>query len=96
MEFLKNNGFNDKQIEDILNKYDEDTLDTFVFNQDNVIEVIKYLRDYGIKDIPKLMLERIDLFYFPVEKIDEMFSKYEKDSVIATLDYDSTMLDEMF
>lgn len=95
MEFLKSNGFTEKEIEAIVNKYDSDIIDTFIFNQDNVEEVINYLKDYGIRDIPKLMLERIDIFYLPCTKIKELFSHYEKDSVIATLNYDASMFDEM-
>lgn len=95
MEFLINNGFTTDEVKEILNKYDSDTIDTFLFNQDNVEEVISYLKEYGIKDIPKLMLERIDIFYLPCSKIDELFSQYEKQSVIDTLDYDASIFDEM-
>ena len=95
MMFLKNNGFTDEEIDAILNKYDSDTIDTLLLNQDNVDEVITYLKDYGIKDIPRLMLERIDIFYFPVSSIKKLFSQYEKDSVINALDHNSAIFDEM-
>lgn len=95
MEFLKNNGFSDIEIKEILNKYDQDTIDTLLFNQDNVEEVITYLENYGIKDVAKLMLERIDIFYLPPSRINELFSKYEKDSVIKALNYDASIFDEM-
>lgn len=95
MEFLKNSGFSDEEIDAIINKYDASTIDTFLFNQDNVEEVIAYLKDFGILDIPKLMLERIDIFYLPTIKIKELFSKYEKDSVIKSIDYDASIFDEM-
>lgn len=95
MEFLKNNGFSEEEINEILNKYDEDTIDTFLFNQDNVEEVISFLKEFGIKDIPRLMLERIDIFYLPTIKIKELFSHYEKESVISSLGYDGAIFDEM-
>ena len=95
MEFLKSNGFTDKDINDILDKYDEDTINSFLFNRSNVEEVIEYFKEYGIKNIPKLVLERIDIFYLPCSKIKELFSHYEKKSVIETLDYDASIFDEM-
>lgn len=95
MKFLKNKGFTDEQIDSILDIYSEEIIDTFLLNKENVIEVIDYLQAYGIKDIPKLMMERIDIFYLPYTTIMELFSHYEKDSVIATLDYDASIFDEM-
>ncbi len=95
MEFLKSKGFSDEEIEALLNKYSTEDIELCTFNQDNILEVIDYLKDYGIKDVPKLMLERLDIFYLPYQKIEELFSKYEKESVITSLEYDSTMFDEM-
>lgn len=95
MQFLRDNGFTDEEIDKIVNNYDEDTLNTFKANSDNLVEVIKYLKEYGILDIPKLMFERIDIFYLPVFKIKDLFSHYEKESVIKVLNYDSSMFDEM-
>lgn len=95
MEFLKNSGFTDNDINAILDKYDEDTISSFLFNKNNVKEVIKYLKEYGIRNVPKLMLERIDIFYIPCIKVKELFSHYEKNSIIETLDYDASIFDEM-
>jgi len=95
MEFLKNKGFSEEEINLLVNTYDKEIIDTFLLNKDNVVEVIDYLKDYGIKDIPKLMIERIDIFYLSYTVIEELFSHYEKDSVIATLDYDASIFDEM-
>ncbi len=95
MQFLKDYGFTDHDIDDLEKKYGDEDLKLFIFNQDNVIDVIQNLQEYGIKDIPKLMLERIDIFYLPWERLEELFSRYEKDSVIASLDYDAAIFDEM-
>lgn len=95
MEFLKNRGFTDDEINEIVERYDEDTINTIIFNQDLIEEVVDYMIEFGIKNIPKLMLERIDIFYLPKYKIQELFSHYEKDSVIKSLEYDSTIFDEM-
>lgn len=95
MQFLKNKGFTIDEIKMITDKYDADTINTFVENKDNVVEVIDYLNNFGIIDVFKLLIQRIDIFYIPVSKIDELFSHYEKDSVIKALDYDPSIFDEM-
>ena len=95
MEFLKNSGFTNQEIEEIIEKYDDDTIETLVFNKDLVEETINYFKEYGIKNIPKLMLDRVDIFYVPLNTIKKLFSHYEKDSVIASLDYDASIFDEM-
>jgi len=95
MDFLKDKGFTKEEIGKIIDKYREDVINTFVLNQDVVEEVVDYMREFGIKDIPRLMYERIDIFYLPKSRIEELFSHYEKDSVIKSLDYDASIFDEM-
>jgi len=95
MEFLKNEGFTEIEISKILDKYDEDEISMLCTDIDGVVELIRFMREYGIKKIPKLMFERLDIFYLPKSKVEELFSHYEKDSVILALDYDSSFFDEM-
>ena len=95
MYFLKDKGFTKEEIGKIIDKYDEDIIDSLILNQDVVEEVVDYMREFGIKDIPRLMYERIDIFYLPKSRIEELFSHYEKDSVIKSLDYDASIFDEM-
>lgn len=94
MEFLKNKGFTDQEIDNIIDKY-SDTLDSFCLISENVEEVIDYLNSYGIKNIPKLMLERIDIFYISVSVLERIFSHYDKDYIINSLDEDSSIFDEL-
>ena len=95
MYFLKDKGFTKEEIGKIIDKYDEDIIDSLILNQDVVEEVVDYMHEFGIKDIPRLMYERIDIFYLPKSRIEELFSHYEKDSVIKSLDYDASIFDEM-
>lgn len=95
MDFLKKYNFNEEQIENIKNKYDDDSIDSLILIQDNVEEVLEYLINFGIKDVYKLMLDRIDIFFIKKDVIEELFSKYEAESIIATIDYDSSMFDEI-
>jgi len=94
MEFLKNKGFTDEEINNIVSK-NYDTLDSFSLISDNVEDVIDYLKDYGIKNIYGLMLDKIDIFYLPVSKLQEIFSHYDKDYIIKSLYDDPYIFDEL-
>ena len=39
-------------------------------------DVIDYYYSYGIRNIPRLMYDRIDIFYLPVERLRQIFSYY--------------------
>ena len=60
MDFLKNKGFTDEEINKIINKYNG-SLDSFMFISDNVEDVIDYFNSYGIKNVAELMLKKIDI-----------------------------------
>lgn len=94
MEFLKNKGFTDEEILLIVNKY-EDSLDTLEMISDNIEDVIDYFNSYGIKNIPKLMYDRIDIFYLPVERLRQMFSHYNRSHLIESLEKDAFCFDEL-
>lgn len=94
MQFLKNKGFTDEEVNRICTKY-EGTLDNFEFISDNVMDVIDYFESYGIKDIPELMFQRIDIFYLAVEKLKDIFSHYDKDYIIESLNKDPAIFDEL-
>lgn len=94
MDFLRNKGFTLEEINKIIDKY-RDTLDSFELISDNVEDVIDYLDSYGIKNVPELMYNRIDIFYFPVSKLMEMFSHYSREYIINSLNEDPSIFDEL-
>lgn len=95
MKFLKNKGFSDEEIKLIVDKYDEQTLFNFSLVSDNVEEVIDYLKEFGIRDINKLIIDRIDIFFIPVFKLNEIFSHYDSEYIIESLNKDSSIFDEL-
>jgi hypothetical protein len=95
MKFLKNKGFSDEEISLIIDKYDEQTISNFSLISDNVEEVIDYLREFGIKNVNKLILDRIDIFFIPVFKLNEIFSHYDSEYIIEILDNDPSRFDEL-
>lgn len=95
MKFLKGKGFSDEEIKLIVDKYDEQTISNFSLISDNVEEVIDYLREFGIKDVKKLVVDRIDIFFIPVFKLNEIFSHYDSEYIIESLAKDSSIFDEL-
>lgn len=94
MDFLRNKGFTEEEINKIIYKY-ADTLDSFEMISDNVEDVIDYFDSYGIKNVPKLMYNRIDIFYIPVDRLMEIFSHYSREYIINYLDQDPSIFDEL-
>lgn len=94
MEFLKNKGFTKEEIAMIVRKY-YDSIDTIEMISDNIEDVIDYFDSYGIRNIPKLMYNRLDIFYIPVDKLMEIFSHYSREYIIDYLDKDPAIFDDL-
>ena len=92
MDFLKNKGFTNEEILLIVNKYEE-SLDTLDMISCNIEDVIDYFNSYGVRNIPKLMYDRIDIFYLPVEYLRKIFSHYNREYLIESLDKDASCFD---
>jgi len=70
-----------KQIEDI-NVYEN--LYNFNCNQDNVIEIINYLRELNFEYIDDLLVNKLDLFFMT---ISEFKNKYNQDNVAILMEF---------
>ena len=95
MDFLKQYGLNNEDIEEIINRNDEDIIKNVILNQKNVKEVIDYLLEVGINNevIKELFAEQIGMFFRTREEIQDVFDEYEIDSIIKSLNYDVNTVD---
>ena len=65
MEFLKEHGFNDNDIKDIIDNNYPNLIDNMNENHENVISIIDYLLGIGIEreTIKELFIYQIGLFF---------------------------------
>ena len=94
MDYLLNKGFTLNDINNIISKYDSDIIDNCKYTYSNVEKVIDYLKEFGIRNIPNLMLERIDIFFVSPNVLKRIFSHYDQDYIINSLDNNPDLFDE--
>ena len=85
LSYLKEYDLSDDQIADIINTYDNDLLKNLNFSKKNVKEIIKYLIDFGVKDIYNVIKKRIDLFFLPLSLVKQNFTKLDKNMLLYLL-----------
>lgn len=90
MEFLKNLGFSDLDIEEIKNANSEYVIDNIELNKVEVASIVKYLLEIGIeKDAVKdIFKEQVNMFFKTKAEISESFDEYEIDTIVKSLNFD--------
>jgi len=85
LTYLKEFNITDEQLKDIINTYDNVLLKNLNFSKKNVVEIIKYLIDFGVQDIYNVIKNRIDLLFLPLALIKQNFTKLDKNMLVYLL-----------
>ena len=90
MDFLKQKGFTDLEIKEIIDNNYENVLINLNTNQSNVLEIIDYLLNIGVekRTIKEIFMYQVGLFFKTKEEIEVSFDEYELESVVKSLNYD--------
>lgn len=90
MEFLKEIGLIDSDIQEIKDSNYQHIIDNIELNQKNVQAIIDYLVGIGLdkSTIKEIFIYQIGLFFRTKEEIQASFDEYEIDSIIKSLSYD--------
>ena len=92
MEFLKD-YVSDDVIEDIISNNKDIVINDLVYNQDNVVMILNYLQELGIKNINDILVEKIDFFFRDIDEVNEHFNRYDKDVIVKLINEDISNLD---
>lgn len=95
MDFLIEEGFQEKLIYDLESKYDDGVIDLIEIECENIKDVIKYLKEIGIKNIDELMLGYIELFLKDVEEVKKAFDKFDIPDVVNAINNDVTYIENI-
>ena len=90
MEFLKQLGYTDLDINDIKD-YNYDYIEECIeINQKKVIDIIEYLQSIGIEKntIKELFMYQVGIYFKTKDEIKSSFDEYEIDSIVKSLNYD--------
>lgn len=95
MDFLSKYNISNEEIELIKKNNSEGIINSILINKDNVIEIIDYLVELGVKveAIKDLFLYQIGLFFRTLKEIKEAFDEYETESIVKSLNYDVNTVD---
>ena len=90
MNYLKDLGFSDVDIDDIVKCNYSYIIDNLELNHSNVVEIVNYLMGIGIEKgtIKEIFMYQVNLFFKTKDEIESSFDEYEIDSVIKSLNYD--------
>ena len=95
MNFLLEYGIKKETIEKIKEIKDDSEVFYCLTQKDNVTKVIKYLQSINVKNIDDILLNRLELFYVPVNKIKESFEKYNINVLVQLLNEDINILNNV-
>lgn len=85
LSYLKEYNLTDEQIKDIINTYDKGLIINLNSSKNNVKEIIKYLKDFGVIDIYNVIKKRIDLFFLPLTLVKQNFTKLDKNMLVYVI-----------
>ena len=84
VDFLIDCGISKMIVNQIENINVYENLYNFNCNQDNVIEIINYLRELNFEYIDDLLVNKLDLFFMT---ISEFKNKYNRDTFNTLFEY---------
>ena len=90
MDFLKQLGYTEQDINDIKDYNYDYTLDNIIINKEKVEDIIEYLLSIGIErnTIKEIFMYQVGLFFKSRDEIKASFDEYEIDSIVKSLNYD--------
>ncbi len=95
MNFLLKYNISEETIDKMKENNEESTIFFFMTKQSNVEEIIKYLQSIHITAIEELLINRIELFLLPLEKIKERFETYNIDVLARLTNEDINVLNNV-
>lgn len=95
MNFLIEYGVSKETIKKIKENHEESIIFYILSFKDNVVEVIKYLQSVNVEAIDDLLINRLELFFLPVEKIKNRFENYNLEVLVKLLNEDISVLNNV-
>lgn len=86
MNFLKEYGFEEMDINEFLENTPEQIKKVIEKHEKLVISNLKFLKDLGIKTYKEIFINFPDMFLMDASNFEESFAKYDKKELIEKLD----------
>jgi hypothetical protein len=84
--YLKNFGFEEDVINTMCENIPALAVEKLIENEETVTNNIKYLIDLGVTNYVDAFLKFYNMFLLDYETFDEIFSKYDREDLVAKLE----------
>ena len=88
IDFLKKYGISSLAIKEMEKVNSSANLYNFNCNQDEVVKILNFLREHGVKCIEQLLINRIDMFFVDFNKFYKLYVKDDVDTFVKTINED--------
>lgn len=80
MDYFKNYGLTDNDINDIIEYVDNDDMNNYYINELDIIDILNYFKEVGIINLKDILKYKSNIFY---EKVDNIKRNIEsrKDAI---------------
>ena len=94
MDFLKEFGLNEKDINYIKSKYDKKIIASIISMQENVCKLLDYFQENKFNS-KTLLINKLDLFLIPFLTVKKKIESYNKEEIMNILQNDFSLLDNI-
>lgn len=95
LPYLKELGFDDQIIEEVLTTLPNEAIVTLKEEEEVVKTNIKYLKDLGINNYQEAFIKFYNMFFLEPQSFDDIFSKYDKEDLIAKLEKNIAIMEHL-
>lgn len=93
IDFLKDAGISNNVLVEIIKNNTETSIFDLSCNDEDAIEIIKYMRNIGITNIDELLIYRIDIFFLTFEQFIKRLSKFNIPALVNHINDDYANID---
>ncbi len=86
MMYLIDLGFEEEIIKDLVDTIPNAAIEKLTENHETVTNNIKYLMELGVTNYKESFVKFYNMFLLDNEQFEEIFSKYDRDDLIAKLE----------
>ena len=95
MNFLLNYNITQETINKIKENNEPSTIFLLETQRQNVIDIIKYLQLIKVETIDQLLINRVEFFLLPIEKIKRTFDNYNLEILVQLINEDISVLNNI-
>lgn len=82
LNYLKQLDLSDEEIENITQNLGADTIESLETMRDNVLEVLSYLKDFGVKKLSNIIIKRPDICFRVKDNLEKDLTTLDKEFLI--------------